>query len=101
MNEKMSMNMQDPIDANSCLSTLKYSEYSENWCVQTLCSEIPIYILFPEVYMIFEVCFVLLVLGFGFGFFLFLICNQYVWVAMATRASKLTLATEVMNYIFS
>lgn len=45
MNERMNMNIQEPIDANSCLSTLKYSEYSENWCVQTLCSEIPIYVL--------------------------------------------------------
>lgn len=44
-------------------------------------------------------------LGFGvwfwFSLVLVLICNQNVWVAMATTASKLTLATEVINYIFS
>lgn len=83
--------LQETIDANSSISILKYSEYSENWYFQTLCSEITIYIFFQK-----SVWYSKFVLGLGF----FLICNGYVWVAMPTRASKLTCATVVINYVF-
>lgn len=81
--------MQETIDANSYISILKYSEYSENWCFQTLCSEITIYIFSRSLYG------TLSLLWFSF----FFVCNWYVWVAMPTRASRLTLATLVINYI--